>query len=98
MPVDWSPDGRGVYHALAHSSDSGDESWTALCGAQLAPALGQMIESATPPKPSHRECTELASQTGGLGPRDVQRMVESGAFPPPDDPRWVRVDRDEDGQ
>lgn len=88
MPLEWSPDERGIYHALAHYTDSESASWTALCGAELSPSLSQRVESREAPHPSHRECAAMARMSGGLGPRDVERMVQSGEFPPPDDPRW----------
>ena len=91
MPVDWAPDTGGIYHALAHYSDSGNEPWTTLCGMELAPSPNQLIEAEEPPTPSHRKCAELAKQTGGLGPRDVQRMVESGEAGTPERDETERV-------
>lgn len=94
MPLEWSPDERGTYHALAHYTDSQDAPWTALCGAELSPSLSQRVESHEPPRAGHRECVTMARLSGRFGPRDVERMVESGAFPPADDPRWNVVTKE----
>ncbi|MEX2210112.1 MAG: hypothetical protein WD846_04495 [Patescibacteria group bacterium] len=91
MPLEWSTDERGIYHALAHYTDSENAPWTALCGTELTPSLSQRVESEDPPHPSHRECATMARLSGGFGPREVERMVESSAFPPLDDPRWNAV-------
>jgi hypothetical protein len=66
MPLEWSPDERGIYHALAHYTDSENPPWTALCGAELTPSLNQRVESNEPPRPSHRECVTRARLSGGL--------------------------------
>jgi hypothetical protein len=81
MPTDWAPDERGVYHLLISWSTT-DAPWLTYCDVVLPrpPDDAEPIESATSPatNPSQlcRRCSSAATALGGIGGRDVMRMID----------------------